>query len=129
MKAERLRKRQWLVIRLPKCSSAICCWRTTDGQEIVPTVAGLLLFGRDERVAELLPRAAVTATRFSGDSLQSPVVERVKISGNLLSVYEGLTRFIRRYCDLSEVRPKNGARYGGRVAGAGAFELSPRRRG
>src|SRR4029453_3138085 len=79
---------------------------TNDGNEIVPTVAGLLLFGRDERVAELLPRASVTATRFSGDLLQSPIVERVKFAGNLLSVYEGLTRFTQRYCDLSEVRPK-----------------------
>src|SRR5215212_8539739 len=64
---------------------------TTDGHEIVPTVAGLLLFGYDERVAELVPRASVTVTRFSGDSLQSPVVERIKLSGNLLSLYEGLT--------------------------------------
>jgi ATP-dependent DNA helicase RecG len=82
---------------------------TNDGNDIIPTVAGLLLFGRDERVGELLPRASVTATRFSGDSLQSPVIERVKFSGNLVSVYEGLMRFIRRYSDLSEVRPKNGA--------------------
>lgn len=82
---------------------------TNDGNDIVPTVAGLLLFGRDERIAELIPRASVTATRFSGDSLQSPVVERVKLSGNLVTVYEGLTRFLRRYCDLSEVRPKSSA--------------------
>lgn len=82
---------------------------TSDGQEVVPTVAGLLLFGRDERVAELLPRAAVTATRFSGDSPQSPVVERVKITGNLLNVYEGLSRFLKRYCDLSDVRPRAAA--------------------
>jgi ATP-dependent DNA helicase RecG len=82
---------------------------TNDGNDIVPTVAGLLLFGRDERVAELLPRASVTATRFSGDSLQSPLVERVKFSGNLVTVYEGLTRFIRRYCDLLEARPKSAA--------------------
>jgi predicted HTH transcriptional regulator len=75
----------------------------------------LLLFGRDERVAELLPRASVTATRFSGDSLQATVVERVKFSGNLVSIYEGLTRFVRRYCDLSEVRPKS----------LGAIEESP----
>jgi ATP-dependent DNA helicase RecG len=80
---------------------------TNDGHDVVPTVAGLLLFGSDERVAELLPRASVTATRFSGDSLQAPVVERVKFSGNLVSTYEGLTRFVRRYCDLSEVRPKS----------------------
>ena len=80
---------------------------TNNGHEIVPTVAGLLLFGHDERVGELLPRGSVTATRFSGDSLQSAVIEREKFSGNLVSVYEGLMRFVRRYCDLSEVRPKN----------------------
>lgn len=79
---------------------------TSDGQEVVPTIAGLLLFGRDERVSELVPRAAVTATRFSGDSPQSPVVERVKIAGNLLNVYEGLNRFLNRYCDLRDVRPR-----------------------
>ena len=77
----------------------------SDGQDVVPTVAGLLLFGHDERVGELLPRAAVTATRFSGDSPQSPIVERVKFTGNLLTVYEGLTRFLKRYCDLRESRP------------------------
>lgn len=82
---------------------------TNDGHEIVPTVAGLLLFGRDERVTELLPRAAVTATRFSGDSLQSPVIERAKLSGNLSSIHEDLMRFIRRYCDLAEVRPRSAA--------------------
>ena len=80
----------------------------SDGREIVPTVAGLLLFGRDERVSELLPRAAVTVTRLSGDSPQSPVIERMKFAGNMLSVYEGVVRFIQRYCDLTEVRPKNG---------------------
>lgn len=78
---------------------------TNDGHEIVPTVAGMLLFGRDEQVSELLPRGAVTATRFSGDSPQAPVVERVKIGGSLLTVYETLVRFVSRYCDLHELRP------------------------
>ena len=82
---------------------------TSDGQEVVPTVAGLLLFGRDERVGELLPRASVTATRFSGNSLQSPIIERVKVSGNLLTIYESLLRFIQRYSDLTEVRPRSNA--------------------
>ncbi len=101
---------------------------TNDGHEIVPTVAGLLLFGRDERVTELLPRASVTATRFSGDSLQSPVVERVKFSGNLVSVYEGLTAIysslLRSLGSASEEFHSDR-----RIARAGAFELSPRRRG
>jgi ATP-dependent DNA helicase RecG len=79
---------------------------TTNGSELVPTVAGMLLFGRDERLAELLPRASVFVTRFSGDSLQSPVIEKVKISGSLLSLYEGITRFIGRYCDLHDTRPR-----------------------
>ncbi len=80
---------------------------TNDGHEVVPTVAGMLLFGRDERIAELLPRAAVTATRFSGDSLQSTVVERVKVTGSMLTIYETLVRFVSRYCDLHDMRPRS----------------------
>jgi ATP-dependent DNA helicase RecG len=78
-----------------------------NGLDVVPTVAGLLLFGLDERVTELLPRAAVSVTRFSGDSLQSPVIEKIKLSGNLATLYESVLRFIGRYCDLHDVRPKN----------------------
>ena len=80
---------------------------TTYREEVVPTVAGLLLFGRDERVKELLPRATISATRFAGDSLQSPVIERVSITGNLLTLYETTLRFIARYCDLWDARPKS----------------------
>ena len=79
---------------------------TNSGSDVVPTVAGLLLFGRDERVAELLPRSAIFATRFSGDSLQSPIVERIKFTGTLLTLYEASLQFITRYCDLHDVRGK-----------------------
>lgn len=75
--------------------------------ELVPSVAGLLLFGRDERVQELLPRAAIVANRFAGDSLEAPLVERATISGNLLTLFETSLRFVQRYCDLWEARPKN----------------------
>ena len=80
---------------------------TEFGGEVVPTVAGLLLFGHDESVAKLLPRAAASATRFAGDSLQSPVVERVSITGNLLTPYEATLRFVSRYADLWDARPKS----------------------
>src|SRR5712692_44402 len=40
---------------------------TNNGGDVTPTVAGLLLFGHDESVTKLLPRASVIATRFSGD--------------------------------------------------------------
>jgi ATP-dependent DNA helicase RecG len=78
-----------------------------DGGEAVPTVAGLMLFGSDEKVAELLPRSAVVATRFAGDSIQAPVIERVTLTGNLLTLFESTQRFIARYCDLKESRPRS----------------------
>jgi len=80
---------------------------TEYGGEVVPSVAGLLLFGRDERVSELLPRAAIAATRFAGDSIQSAVVERVSITGNLFTLYEATLRFVSRYCDLWDERPRS----------------------
>jgi ATP-dependent DNA helicase RecG len=76
------------------------------GSETIPTVAALLLFGRDERVRELLPRATLVATRFAGDTTQSPVIERVQLSGNLHTLYESAISFIRRYCDLWDEKPR-----------------------
>jgi len=74
--------------------------------EIVPTVAGLLLFGRDERTAELLPRSSVTAIRYAGDTVEDAQVERVQLNGNLHTIYESALRFITRYCDLLDARPR-----------------------
>jgi len=79
---------------------------TSNGTEVTPTIAGVLLFGHDERVSELLPRSTITASRFAGDSVQSAVVERVKLNGNLATLYESTLRFISRYCDLWESRPR-----------------------
>jgi ATP-dependent DNA helicase RecG len=74
--------------------------------EAVPTVAGLLLFGRDDRVAKLLPRSAVTAIRYAGDTVQDAEIERVELKGNLHTIYEAAMRFVARYCDLLETRPR-----------------------
>ena len=84
---------------------------TNTRDDIVPTVASLLLFGRDESVAKLLPRATIVATRFGGDTAQAPVIERVELQGNLATIYESALRFIRRYADLLDARPTrpNGA--------------------
>jgi ATP-dependent DNA helicase RecG len=78
----------------------------TLGGETVPTVAGLLLFGHGERVAEQLPRSAVIAARFAGDTTQAAVVERASLTGNLRTLYESVLRFITRYCDLWDTRPR-----------------------
>jgi ATP-dependent DNA helicase RecG len=77
-----------------------------DG-EVVPSIAGFLLFGFNDRVATLLPRSSVIATRFSGDTIQSEVIERIHLTGNLYTLYESAIKFIARYCDLWESRPRN----------------------
>jgi ATP-dependent DNA helicase RecG len=87
------------------------------GINVVPTIAGMLLFGRDERVAELLPRAAIHAVRFAGANTQSPKVESVLLSGNLHTLFESAMRFLGRYCDLWEKRPRT---FPGRGEGAEA---------
>ena len=73
--------------------------------EAIPTVAGLLLFGRDERVAELVPRSGLTAVRYAGDTTQAAEVERLHLTGNLHTLFEAALRFVARYCDLRDARP------------------------
>ncbi len=72
---------------------------------VAPPVAGLLLFGRDERVAELLPRSAVVCSRYAGADTHAPKVESVELVGNLHTLFESAVRFVERYCDLWEKRP------------------------
>lgn len=77
---------------------------TTD--EFFPTVAAVLLFGKNERVAELLPRSNVTVARFSGTNGTAQLIEAVEVKGNLLSQFEAIVGFIKRYADLGKDRPK-----------------------
>jgi ATP-dependent DNA helicase RecG len=76
------------------------------GEEFTPTVAAVLLFGKNEKVAALVPRSGVTAIRYSGDNANSPIVEKIELQGNLLTLFESSLKFIKRYCDLWNERPK-----------------------
>jgi ATP-dependent DNA helicase RecG len=71
----------------------------------VPSLAGLLLFGRNAAVERLLPYCSVTLTRFSGTDTNAPVVERVNVFGNLTRLLDRSLAFISRYADLWEARP------------------------
>lgn len=77
---------------------------TTD--EFFPTVAAVLLFGKNERVAELLPRSNVTVARYSGSNGSAQLIEALEVKGNLLTQYEAIVNFIKRYADLGKERPK-----------------------
>jgi ATP-dependent DNA helicase RecG len=89
---------------------------------VAPTVAGLLLFGRDERVAELLPRSTITAARFAGADARAPKVEAVELVGNLHTLFESAARFVVRYCDLWDKRPPRAQQ----AAGADDSPVAPR---
>jgi ATP-dependent DNA helicase RecG len=73
-----------------------------QGEGTVPTIAAMLLFGKNQKVAELFPRSSLTVSRYTGDDLNKTLVETREFSGNLLSLYESGLRFIGRYCDLHE---------------------------
>ncbi|MDQ3634546.1 MAG: putative DNA binding domain-containing protein [Acidobacteriota bacterium] len=72
----------------------------------LPTIAGILLFGKNEKVSEILPRASVTAIRYSGDDKNSELIEKQIFSGNLLTLYESLIKFTEQYCDLWKHKSK-----------------------
>ncbi len=77
-----------------------------NSEEFMPTVAGVLLFGKNEKVPELLPRSKVTVARYSGVNGNAQVVETKELNGNLLTVYEAILHFIERYCNLPKNTPK-----------------------
>ena len=74
--------------------------------EFMPTVAAVLLFGKNEKVVELLPHSKITAMRYAGENGNAQLVETGELSGNLLFLYESVLRFIERYCDLSKDKPR-----------------------
>ena len=76
------------------------------GEEFLPTVSAILLFGKDEKVPVFLPQTSVTAIRYAGEDSTSEVVEKEVFNGNLLSVNERLVNFVERYCDLWKYKSK-----------------------
>jgi predicted HTH transcriptional regulator len=84
------------------------------GEEVIPTLGGLLLFGLHERVTRLLPQAEIMLTRYSGPSASNggaahnahhPIIERQHLHGNLFRLFESALSFISRYADLWDERP------------------------
>lgn len=74
--------------------------------EFFPTVAAMVLFAKNDRIKHFFPRSTVTVSRYSGDNGNAQLVEKQEITGNLLTQYEGIQRFIQRYSDLKKDRPR-----------------------
>jgi ATP-dependent DNA helicase RecG len=92
------------------------------GDENIPTVAALLLFGRNDRLGEVFPRAALTLTRYGGSDTRSPVIESIRVGGNLLTQHDRALSFITRYVDLWEQRPPKRALGGSGESATGHFD-------
>ncbi|HQU82216.1 MAG TPA: putative DNA binding domain-containing protein [Pyrinomonadaceae bacterium] len=75
-------------------------------EDFFPTVAGVLLFGKDESVSKLIPRSKVLISRFSGTNGNAQLVEQQELNGNLHTLYENILKFINLYCDLHKFKPK-----------------------
>lgn len=78
---------------------------TRIGEALRPTMGGLMLFGKAERIQSLLPRHDLLLTRYSGDAPESPVVETRRCHGNLLHLFEQAWHFLESYVDLHATRP------------------------
>lgn len=78
---------------------------TDHGATVAPTLAGFLLFGQSSVVEQVVPQGQIALTRFSGTNTESPVVERVEVSGNLTRLFDGALGFLKRYVDLWDSRP------------------------
>ena len=74
--------------------------------EFMPTVAAVLLFGKNEKVGEAVAHSSVKVVRYTGENGNAQVVEEVVLNGNMLSLYESSLHFINRYCDLLRDKPK-----------------------
>jgi ATP-dependent DNA helicase RecG len=79
------------------------------GEEFIPTIGGLLLFGMNDSLMKHIPRADLMLTRFSGNDNGAPVIENLHLRGNLLSLFDGALNFIKRYADLWDQRPSRKA--------------------
>lgn len=76
------------------------------GDDLVPTVAGVLLFGISDSVTALVPSSPVIVERRAGPRDSSEVVEEIELRGNLASLHDRALGFVERYGDLWDHRPK-----------------------
>lgn len=96
----------------------------SSGDRFIPTVAGVLLFGKDGSVAESVPQSSFILKRESGSSDGGyQMVEQMTCRGNMLSQFDQASAFIERFADLH--KHKSAAAVGGEtpVAKRPAFHL------
>lgn len=79
------------------------------GAEVVPTVAGCVLFGSHPEW--LQPAWRVTALRFSGTEITAPIVDRLDTEGSALRTIEQAEAFVRRNLRVARLLVDRGTHF------------------
>lgn len=71
-----------------------------SGNRLVPSIGGLILFGKQEVRQQLIPSAKVVCARFRGDD-KVDFIDRYQVEGTILDAVDAVTKFIARNTRLS----------------------------
>jgi len=66
-----------------------------EGERLVPTVAALLLFGKNPQA--FLPHSSIDFIRFEGDDPSYPIVDRKEITGTVDEIIKAATEMVKRF--------------------------------
>ena len=71
-----------------------------SANKLVPSIGGLILFGRKEIRQHFLPDAKVNCARFRGDD-KTEIIDRYEVEGSILDAVDAVPKFIQRNTRLS----------------------------
>ena len=71
-----------------------------SGARMVPSIGGLILFGKPTIREQLIPDARVSCARFLGAD-KTNILDRLEVEGTIIDAVEEVTKFIRRNTRLS----------------------------
>jgi ATP-dependent DNA helicase RecG len=85
-----------------------------SANRLVPSIGGLILFGKQEVRQQFLPDAKVSCARFRGDD-KTEIIDRYEVDGTILDAVDAVPKFIQRNTRMSaeirNIRRKNISEY------------------
>lgn len=80
------------------------------GNKVVPSIGGLILFGKQEVRQHCFPDARVSCARFRGDD-KTEIIDRYEVEGSILDAVDAVPKFIMRNtrlsAEISDLRRQN----------------------
>ncbi len=80
------------------------------GQKLVPSIGGLILFGKKQLRKIMFPESRVSCARFLGNT-KTDILDQYEVEGTLVDAVEEVPKFIarntRQMAEIKEIRRKN----------------------